>query len=353
MAVFAANRWACRAREFTLAHYLHAYTDPSTYQLLFNSFVFALGSSLLATVLAATLAWISIRTNAPFRKFFELTAIIPNIFPPVMLAVSWTVLLSPRTGLINRLLMEVLSLNDAPLNLYSMSGMIFVEALITTPLAFLLISASLYSMDPSLEESARVAGSNNVQIAWRITFPIIRPALLAAVMLNFVRAIESFDTPAIIALPARIEVFTTKIYREAVGAFPPNQNLAATYGVSLLLITMVFVYFYRHFDQAHRTLRNRHWPRLPADHHRSRQMALSGRGFALLILSLIVLLPFLVLIYVSFISYIHVPGAKTWELLTLEQLPRQFDRCAYLSGVEEQSASRRGRGDVVHVAGQH
>ena len=66
-------------------------------------------------------------------------------------------------------------------------------------------------MDPSLEESARVAGSNNFQIAWRITFPIIRPALLAAVMLNFVRAIESFDTPAIIALPARIEVFTTKI----------------------------------------------------------------------------------------------------------------------------------------------
>ena len=74
---------------------------------------------------------------------------------------------------------------------------------------------------------------------------IIRPALLASAMLNFVRAIESFETPAIIALPARIEVFTTKIYREAIGAFPPNQNLAATYAVSLLLITMTFVYFYR------------------------------------------------------------------------------------------------------------
>ena len=90
-----------------------------------------------------------------------------------------------------------------------------------------------------------MAGSSNIQVACRITLPIIRPALLAAVMLNFVRAIESFDTPAIIALPARIEVFTTKIYREAIGAFPPNQNLAATYGVSLLLITMLFVFFYR------------------------------------------------------------------------------------------------------------
>ena len=304
--------------EFTLAHYIHAYSDPLTYELLFNSFIFAAGSSTLATALAAALAWISIRTNAPGRKFFELTAIVPNIFPPIMLAVSWTVLLSPRTGLINRLLMQMFDLENAPFNLYSLWGMIFVEALITTPLAFLLVSASLYSMDPSLEESARVAGSNNLQVAWRITFPIIRPALLASVMLNFVRAVESFDTPAIIALPARIEVFTTKIYREAVGAFPPNQNLAAAYGVSLLLVTMAFVYFYRLLTR-----------------RSERYVTVTGRGYrptiidlgrwrypaacvALLILTLIVVLPSLVLIYVSFITYIHIPSAKTWELLTLD-----------------------------------
>jgi iron(III) transport system permease protein len=304
--------------DFTLAHYRQAYADPLTYQLLLNSFVFAAGSSVLATLLAAILAWIAIRTNAPFRKFFELTAIIPNIFPPVMLAVSWTVLLSPRTGLINRLLMEIFNLAEAPLNLYSLSGMVFVEALITTPLAFLVISASLYSMDPSLEESARVAGSSNVQIAWRITFPIIRPALLAAAMLNFVRAIESFDTPAIIALPARIEVFTTKIYREAVGAFPPNQNLAATYGVSLLLVTMVFVYFYRLLtkrSERYVTVTGRGYRPTIIDLGRWRYLA---AGVAGLILVLIVVLPFLVLIYVSFISYIHVPGTKTWELLTFD-----------------------------------
>ncbi len=304
--------------EFTLAHYGRAYGDPLTYRLLFNSFIFATGSSVLATALAATLAWISIRTNAPFRKFFELTSIIPNIFPPVMLAVAWTVLLSPRTGLLNRLLMALFDLESAPMNIYSLGGMIFVEALITTPLAFLVVSASLYSMDPSLEESARVAGSNNVQIAWRITFPIIRPALLAAAMLNFVRAIESFDTPAIIALPARIEVFTTKIYREAIGAFPPNQNLAATYGVSLLLVTMLFVYFYRRLtvrSERYVTVTGRGYRPTIIDLGKWRYLAAGVAGSILL---LIVVLPFLVLIYVSFISYVHVPSAKTWELLTLE-----------------------------------
>jgi iron(III) transport system permease protein len=302
----------------TFDNYRAAYTDPLTYQLLFNSFVFAAGSSILATALAATLAWISIRTNAPFRKLFELTAIVPNVFPPVMLAVSWTVLLSPRTGLINRYLMAIFGFADAPFNIYSLGGMIFVEALITTPLAFLIVSASLYSMDPALEESARVAGSSNFQVAWRITLPIIRPALLASAMLNFVRAIESFDTPAIIALPARIEVFTTKIYREAIGAFPPNQNLAATYGVSLLMVTMLFVYFYRRLtvrSERYVTVTGRGYRPMIIDLGRWRYAASALAG---LILILIVVLPFLVLIYVSFVTYVHVPGAKTWELLTLE-----------------------------------
>jgi iron(III) transport system permease protein len=306
------------AGELTLANYILAYTDPLTYRLLVNSFIFAAGAAALATLLAAILAWISIRTNAPFRKIFELTAIVPNIFPPVMLAVSWTLLLSPRTGLLNRLVMDLFGLEAAPVNVYSLGGMIFVEALITTPLAFLIISAALYSMDPSLEESARVAGSSNFQVAWRITFPIIRPALLAATMLNFVRAIESFDTPAIIALPARIEVFTTKIYREAIGAFPPNQNLAATYGVSLLVITMVCVFFYRYLtarSERYVTVSGRGYRPTIIDLGKWRYPAAALAGTILL---LIVALPFVVLIYVSVITYVHVPSAKTWELLTLD-----------------------------------
>jgi len=302
----------------TLTHYVAAYSDPLTYQLLLNSFVFATGSAALATFLAALLAWITVRTNAPFRRVFELTAIIPNIFPPAMLAVSWTVLLSPRTGLINLFLKELFGLESAPLNIYSMWGMVFVEALITTPLAFLIISAGLYSMDPALEESARVAGSGNLQVAWRITFPVIRPAILAAATLNFVRAIESFDTPAIIALPARIEVFTTKIYRETIGAFPANHNLAATYAVSLLAITMLFVYLYRRL-----TLRSERYVTVTGRGYRPTLIDLgkwryAASVWAALILFLIVILPFLVLLYTSFVIYVHVPGPKTLGLITLD-----------------------------------
>jgi iron(III) transport system permease protein len=142
--------------------------------------------------------------------------------------------------------------------------------------------------------------------------------MLGAIMLNFVRAIESFDTPAIIALPARIEVFTTKIYREAIGAFPPNQNLAAAYAVSLLVITMVFVYFYRRLtarSERYVTVTGRGYQPTIIDLGKWRYAASAVAG---LILLLIVVLPSLVMIYVSFITYVHVPGAKTWELLTLD-----------------------------------
>jgi len=235
-----------------------------------------------------------------------------------MLAVSWAVLLNPRVGLINLLLKELLGLEGSPLNIYSMWGMVFVEALITTPLAFLIISAGLYSMDPALEESARVAGSGEIQVATRITFPIIRPAILAASTLNFVRAIESFDTPAIIALPARIEVFTTKIYRETIGAFPPNHNLAATYAVLLLVITMLFVYLYRRLtmrSERYVTVTGRGYRPTIIDLGKWRYLA---SAVAALILFLIVVLPFVVLLYTSFVTYVHVPGRKTLGLLTLD-----------------------------------
>jgi iron(III) transport system permease protein len=112
---------------------------------------------------------------------------------------------------------------------------------------FFAVSASLYSMDPSLEESARVAGSNNLQIACALRCQSFDPHFWRRDA-QLRRAIESFDTPAIIALPARIEVFTTKIYREAVGAFRRIKSGCA-YGVSLLLVTMVFVYLYRVLTQ--------------------------------------------------------------------------------------------------------
>ncbi len=299
---------------FTLEHYRTAYGDPETYRLIANSSLFAGGAALLSLMLAGLLAWITVRTDAPGRTGFELVALVPNVLPPLLTSTAWVLLLSPRIGLINIALVQPLGL--PPLNVYSMPGMIFVEGLILTPLAFLIISASLHSMDPSLEEAARVAGSHPFQAARRITTPIIRPAILAAGLLNFVRAIESFDTPAIIAVPARIEVFTTKIAREALSAYPPNHNLAAAYAMSLLVLTMALVYVYRRL-----TSRTERFVTIAGRAYRPHTITLgpwryAASGGAVVILGLIVLLPFCVLVLASLLPFYSVPSRETLGQLT-------------------------------------
>jgi iron(III) transport system permease protein len=304
--------------QFTFQNYVRAYTDPEAYPLLLNSFIFGIGASGLSIIFALTLAWITIRTNAPYRRLFELTAIVPNILPPILVSISWVMLLNPSNGLINAGLVQVLGIEKGPFNIYSMAGLIFVEGLILTPLAFLIIAAAMKSMDPSLEESAKTLGSNEFGIMRRITFPLLRPAILAAATLNLVRAIESFDTPAIIALPARIEVFTTKIWREALGSFPTNHNLAAAYGVGILGIALVFVYLYRRFTsqvESFSTVTGKGFRPHQIDLGRWRYAA---SGVALLLLVLLVVLPILVLILVAILPYYHVPTWETWQNLTLD-----------------------------------
>ena len=303
------------AGRFTLANYVRAYGDPHTYRLIGTSFVFATGASVLSVALAGLLAWITVRTNAPGRGLFELVALAPNVLPPLLIATSWVLLLSPRIGLVNVLLQRV---GLPVLNVYSMPGMIFVEGLIIAPLAFLIIAGALRSMDPSLEESARIAGSTSLQTARRITAPLVLPATLAAGLLNFVRAIESFDTPAIIALPARIDVLTTKIFREALADFPPNHNLAAAYSMSLLAITVFFVYGYQRI-----TARRERFATITGRGYRPQAIDLGvwrypASAVALFILSLIVLLPLGVLFLTSLLPYYSVPTRETLGLLTLK-----------------------------------
>ncbi len=300
----------------SLANYITAYTDPQTFAVFSASFVFALGASALSVCLALMLAWVTVRTNAPLRGVFELTAIVPNVLPPLLIAVSWTLLLNPSVGAINVLLRNIIPVTRGPLDIYSLPGLVFVEGLILTPLAFLILSGALRNMDPALEESARTAGAGHWQVIRKVTLPLLRPALLAAGTLNFVRALESFDTPAVIALPARIELFTTKIFREAMAAYPPNHNLAAAYGVSLLAVALVFVALYRRF-----TANSETFATVTGRGYAPHTIDLGGWRFAAsamsaAILVLMVALPVGILLFISIVPYYQAPTVESLRHLT-------------------------------------
>jgi len=139
---------------FTLEKYVLTYTDPSFAGIILNTVIFTVGSAILCTALALFLAYLNTRTNIPFKFLFRVLSIIPMMIPHILFCVSWVLLLNPSNGLINLLLREAFNLTAAPFNIYTMQGMILVEALLDLPIAYLILAPAMSAFDVSLEESS-------------------------------------------------------------------------------------------------------------------------------------------------------------------------------------------------------
>src|SRR5262245_806715 len=149
---------ASRPAVFTLDNFRTAYFSAETFRLFFNSVLFAVGTASFALVLGTALAWMNERTNTPFKRLFFALSIIPLVIPGILFTVSWILLGSPKIGILNAAMQWLFDTDYVFFNVKSMGGMIFVEGLHYSPMAFLLMTAAFRSMDPSLEESALMRG---------------------------------------------------------------------------------------------------------------------------------------------------------------------------------------------------
>ena len=129
-----------------------------------------------------------------------------------------------------------------PLNIYSLGGMIWVMSLGSTSFIFLLLVNALRNMDASLEESARASGAGAVRTALTVTLPLVAPVILGAGMLSFIRAMDSFEVPVLLGLPAKVFVFSNRIYAAIQYDYPVNYGLATALGVSFFALIGLLIY---------------------------------------------------------------------------------------------------------------
>jgi iron(III) transport system permease protein len=129
--------------------------------------------------------------------------------------------------------------------------MVLVEGLHLAPLVFLLMAAAFRSLDPALEEAAVASGARRLMVLRRVTLPLLRPALLAGALITIVRAIESFEVPALIGIPDGTWVLTSRIW-QAFDRVPPDLGAAGAYSFSLLVVTAVGVLAYARFTRGER-----------------------------------------------------------------------------------------------------
>ena len=302
---------------YTLENYWTAYFSSETAELFLNSVEFASGSALLALVLGTCLAWMNERTNTPCKALFYSLAIIPLVVPGVLFTVSWMMLASPKIGIINLALQMLLHRDTVFVDIYSMAGMIWVDGLHYSPMAFLMMTAAFRSMDPSLEEQAAMSGASMLQTARRITLKLAWPAALGSLLILFVRAIESFEVPALLGLPVGIHVYTSSIY-QAIHQYPSEVGLASAYAVTLLLLTSLGIYAQSRLSQ-----------------QGSRYATVTGKGFRprtidlgrwryltaaifIVYFVVVVLLPFLVLVWSSLQRFYSAPSWQALRRVSLD-----------------------------------
>jgi iron(III) transport system permease protein len=235
---------------YTLQHYVAVYSTPATYTVFFNTAVVAAASTAISLGIAMVFAFLTERTDMPFRNLAWGLMLVPIAVPGLLFAISWTFLLSPKIGLFNLWLRELFSVfgvewNEGPLNLYSLWGMIFLEGLRGVTTIFLMVVGAFRAMDASLEEASSVAGASSWITFSRVTVPLLMPAILAAASYNFMTNLESLEIPIVIGVPAAIHVFPTYIYFTTQRFSPPEYGLAAALSVLLVLASILLVVWYR------------------------------------------------------------------------------------------------------------
>ena len=311
-----------QAGSFTIQHFMNIVDSLGDVQtLLANSMIFSVGSAGVAICYGTALAWLAERSNAPFRTLAYMTAYVSFAIPGIIKVVGWIMLLGPKAGILNSFVMPI---TGAPLlNIFSMQGMILVESFLWIPIVFLLMSTPFRSMDPSLEEAATTAGSTGWQVFRKVTFPLAMPSVLAVLILTFIRSLEAFEIPALIGIPAGVEVLTTKIYLQIRGGLLPKYGEASAYSIILIvMVALGLIPYYRITSKTYKftTISGKAYRPHRVDLGRWRWFG----GCLMLVLPLLQIFPIAAITWSSLLPFAQAPSAKALSMVSLNNYRSAF-----------------------------
>lgn len=318
---------------FTLKNFREAYRDPHIFTMLGDTFLFAFGAMFVSMIFAVTMSFLVERTNSPFRNVAYGLMFVPLIMPGLLKAIAWVLVLSPRIGLINQLWFA-LGFTQPLVNAYSIPAMWWVEGLSLTPMAFLLLGAAFKAMDPVLEEAAATSGAGKPRTFFRVTLPLMAPAFAGVALLQFVRAIDTFDVPLIMGQRQGIVVFSTQIYLATRVTAPPAYGQAFVLSMVLILFSLAGLFFYqRVISQAGR------YATITGKGYRPKLINLGSLrplagGFIVFFLFVSAILPFLLLLWASFLPYYQTVSAEAISQLSTRNYAFLFSRMDFLPAVK-------------------
>ncbi len=318
--------------QFTFRYYVELFTNPRFFNNLVNACVYAIGSAAVALILGVLQAWIVERTNTPLRHYVFLISIISLGIPSVLYTVSFLLILG-KAGPVNQALMWLTDSSVPIINVYSMWGMVIVEGIDFAPLTFLLLSSVFRSNDASFEEASMMSGAGISQTFRHITLRLATPGIMALLILIFIRAFESFETPALVGRPGNVHVLTTQIYDSIQRTVPANYGQAGAFSIALMAIVIGLLLWYNRLSR-----------------NAEKYQTITGKGFrprvmdlgkwrwltcAMLVLMFVIMigLPVGIVVYASFLPYYEGVTAKSFTLFTTANYMQVFNSASFKGSI--------------------
>lgn len=227
--------------DWTLEAWRRAFSSSRSLEAIGYSFLLSIRIP-IGIAIAFVLAWLLVRVRIPGHRFI-MTALWFAFFLPILpVTLGWILLLDADYGLINELLVKLPFIDEGPFNIYSVPGIIWVHLTLSTiPIMTILLSPALRQVDASYEEAAQVSGAGVPRRLWRITLPLIAPAVLTAFLAGLIRSLEVFEVEQLLGTRAGIFVYSTRIYnliRELPPDFPQAMALSTLFLMFLLVVAI-------------------------------------------------------------------------------------------------------------------
>lgn len=212
-------------------------------QALLNSLYLGTAVTGMAIALGVPLALAVSRTNMPGRGFTHVSVLAAFVMPNFLGAIAWILLAGPNAGWLNRLFVELFGTERGPLNIFSFWGLAFVIALYAYPLVYIFTKSALDLVSTELEDAAAIHGAGKFRTLTRVTLPLVLPSIVGAGILVFLESVALYGTPALIAIPAGINLATTQIV--SFFEYPLKVEQAAAFSMPILALTIAMLYLQR------------------------------------------------------------------------------------------------------------
>ncbi len=226
---------------FSLDAVKRIYSYSLNWDCLRNTLITASFSMVFGVLIAFPLAWLVTRTNLYGRGFFRTLFLLTYMVPPYVGAMAWMRLLNPKVGTVNVVLKNLLGLSEAPFNIYTVGGMVWVLTTFYYPFAFILLCRALERMDPSLEEAARISGASPVKTLFTVTLPMMLPSIGSSSIMVFVAAASCYGIPSIIGAPGKLYTITTRISEYVATGTSQGLSDATVLSVFLMVLSLVLL----------------------------------------------------------------------------------------------------------------